>query len=265
MRETAGLDRIDCLCMNRRTLLEVCVDSADGCVAALEGGADRVELCANLVEGGTTPSLGALRAASRAARIPIMAMIRPRGGDFVYSKLELEEMRFDIAAAKRSGARGVVLGVLRTDGTIDAETTRALVELARPMEVTFHRAFDMTRDLDEALETLIEIGIDRVLTSGGEANVIDGLERITELVRVAGERIAVMPGGGVREENIRRVIDTTGAREIHFSARSNVSSSMTYRNPRVAMGSSATEREYERSFTDPDRVRKLVAALRRPR
>jgi len=247
--------------VKRRVLLEVCVDSADGCAAALAGGADRVELCANLVEGGTTPSLGAL-IASASTRIPIMAMIRPRGGDFAYSKLELEAMQFDVAIAKQSGARGVVLGALRTDGTVDAETTRALADFARPMEVTFHRAFDMTRDLDEALDVLVEIGIDRVLTSGGEANVIDGLERIAALVRRAGDRIVVMPGGGVREDNIRRVIDATGAREIHFSARSQRASAMSHRNPRVAMGSSAADGEYTISFTDLERVQRFVAAAR---
>jgi len=191
-----------------------------------------------------------------------MAMIRPRGGDFVYSRLELESMQFDIAAAKRSGARGVVLGVLRADGTVDAETTRALVELSRPMEVTFHRAFDMTRDLFEALDVLIELGIDRVLTSGGESNVVGGLERIAALVRAAGERIALMPGGGVREDNIRRVIDATGAREVHFTAFSRCASEMSFRNPRVAMGSSTARSEYEMTFTDAERVRRFVEAAR---
>jgi copper homeostasis protein len=248
--------------MKHRVTLEACVDSADGVAAAFSGGADRVELCANLAEGGTTPSLGTLIASGAAAQIPIMAMIRPRGGDFVYSQLELESMQHDIAAAKQSGARGVVLGVLRADGTVDAETTRALADFARPMQVTFHRAFDMTRDLDEALGVLMELGIDRVLTSGGEANVIEGLDRIAALVRIAGKRIAVMPGGGVREENVARVIETTGAREVHFTARSQRESAMNFRNPRVAMGSHAADGEYKIAFTDVERVRRFVAAVR---
>jgi copper homeostasis protein len=246
--------------MTRSVLLEVCVDSADGCAAALAGGADRVELCASLDLGGTTPSIGALLAGA-STRIPIMAMIRPRAGDFMYSKLELESMQFDIATAKQCGARGVVLGVLRPDGTVDAETTRALVELARPMQVTFHRAFDMTRDLDEALDALIEIGVDRVLTSGGEASVVEGLERIASLVRKAGERIVVMPGGGVREGNIRRVIDVTGAREAHFSAQATATSQMLFRNPRCTMGSSHVSGEYERSITATERIRSVIGAL----
>jgi copper homeostasis protein len=243
-------------------LLEVCIDSVEGCIAAHDGGADRVELCANLVEGGTTPSAGLLAAARDASAIPIMAMIRPRGGDFLYSKHELAAMRVDVTGAKSAGAHGVVLGILRADGTVDVERVRELADLARPMQVTFHRAFDMTRDLDEALEALIELGIDRVLTSGGEANVIEGLERITALVRAAGDRIAVMPGGGVREDNIRRVIDATGAREVHFTAFSRRPSPMSFRNPRCSMGSSAATSEYEHSFTDVERVRRFAAAVR---
>jgi copper homeostasis protein len=248
--------------MIQRPRLEVCVDSVEGCVAARAGGADRVELCANLVEGGTTPSLGLLSTARDAADIPVMAMIRPRGGDFLYSSLELDVMRRDIVRAKEAGARGIVLGVLRADGTIDVERTRELTDLARPMEVTFHRAFDMTRDAFEALDALIELGIDRVLTSGQARTVIDGLERITVLVRAAGDRMVVMPGGGLREENIRRVIETTGARDVHFTARSRVESGMSFRNPNCEMGSSDGSEEYQRLVTDAERVRRFVAAVR---
>ena len=248
--------------MKQRPLLEVCVDSVEGCIAAHEGGADRVELCASLVEGGTTPSLGMLAACRDAAPIPIMAMIRPRGGDFLYSPHELAAMRTDIARAKEAGASGVVLGLLRADGTVDVERTRELIDRARPMQVTFHRAFDMARDALEALDALTALGVDRVLTSGREASVIEGLDRIAALVRAAGERIVVMPGGGVREDNIRRVIDATGAREVHFTARGQLASPMRFQNARCTMSSSTPSGEYERSITDIERVRKFVAAVK---
>lgn len=248
--------------MTSSPLLEVCVDSVEGCLAARAGGADRVELCASLVEGGTSPSGGMLAAARGASPIPMMVMIRPRGGDFLYSEHEFQAMREDIAGARAVGARGVVLGILRPDGTVDEERTRELVDRARPLEVCFHRAFDMTRDPFEALETLVKVGVERVLTSGQEKTAVDGLERIAELVRAAAGRIAVMPGGGVREENIRHVIDATGAREVHVSARGPLSSTMLFRNPRCTMSSNAPTGEYERSITDVERVRRCVEALR---
>lgn len=248
--------------MSSTPWLEVCVDSVEGCLAAHAGGADRVELCASLVEGGTTPSSGMLAAAFRAVPLPIMVMIRPRGGDFLYSSHELEAMKLDIAAAKSSGAHGVVLGLLRSDGTIDEERTRTLIVLSRPLEVTFHRAFDMTRDPFEALEVLVRLGVERVLTSGQEKSAVECLSRIAELIRASAGRIAVMPGGGVNEDNIRRVLDTTGAREVHISARMKASSAMQFRNPHCTMSSSSPSGEYEHSVTDVERVRRCVAALR---
>jgi copper homeostasis protein len=247
--------------MTSKLLLEVCVDSVEGCLSARAGGADRVELCASLVEGGTTPSGGMLAAARGTCSIPMMVMIRPRGGDFLYSQHEFQAMREDIAGARAVGARGVVLGILRADGTVDEERTRELVDRARPLEVCFHRAFDMTRDPFEALETLVQLGVERVLTSGQEKTAIDGLARIAGLVRAAAGRIVVMPGGGVREDNIRRVIDATGAREVHVSLRTPVSSTMLFRNPRCTMSSSAASAEYEHSITDVQRVRRCVEAL----
>lgn len=204
--------------MSERPLLEVCVDSLDGCLAAAEGGANRVELCAALSEGGLTPSAGTIEAARAACALPIMVMIRPRGGDFVYSALEIDAMRRDIGVAKELGAHGVVLGALRPGGTVDEERTRELVAIARPMFVTFHRAFDETRDPFEALETLVRIGLDRVLTSGQAASVVGGLDRLAALVRAARGRIVVMPGGGVRESNVRELVARTGAHEVHSSA-----------------------------------------------
>jgi copper homeostasis protein len=258
--------------MKSTPLLEVCVDSVEGCLAAHAGGATRVELCASLVEGGTTPSAGMLAAALAATPLPVMLMIRPRGGDFLYSEHELGAMKLDVARARTSGARGVVLGLLRPDGTVDEERTRMLIDLARPLEVTFHRAFDMTRDPFEALETLVRLGVERVLTSGQERTAVEGLPRLVELARAAAGRISVMPGGGVNEEDIRRVIDATAAREVHVSARGRVASAMQFRNSRCSMGSntpgsrtgasSAPDPEYAHMVTDAERVRRCVAALR---
>lgn len=243
-------------------VLEVCLESVADVLAAEAGGADRVELCADLVEGGITPSLGTLRLARQRARIPIMAMIRPRGGDFLYSELEFEVMLADIEAAKTAGADGVVFGVLTADGDIDAARTARLLRAARPLQVTFHRAFDMSRDVHAALETLIDLGIDRVLTSGGEASVPQGLPILKRLIGQAGDRIVVMPGAGIDEHNIAEVRRQTGARELHFTAFAKAGSGMQYRNPRPYMGAGAAPGEYELQFTDAAVVQRHVAAVR---
>ena len=235
-------------------LLEVLVDSVESARAAASGGADRLELCQNLFEGGTTPSAGLLATVRRAVDLPCQVMIRPRGGDFLYSECEFEVMRHDLLVARELGAAGVVLGLLRADGTVDSERTLELVNLARPMTVTFHRAVDMTRDPLEALETLIGIGVDRVLTSGGEATVLEGLETIAEMIRKAEERIIVMPGGGIRERNVERVLKATGARELHVSASGSVASGMEFRNTRVAMGRELRAPEFLRQTVDASRV-----------
>ena len=206
--------------MNRLPILEVCIDSVEGVIAARDGGADRVELCDNLVEGGTTPSAGTIEVARAQEGIGIMVMIRPRGGDFLYSDLEFGVMKQDIEVAKSLGADGVVLGLLNSDGTVDDGRVAELIAVARPMEVTFHRAFDMTRDLHEALESLTELGVDRILTSGGRATAPEGTPLIAELVRRAAksglEAPVIMPGCGIREHNIRELLTRTGAREVHF-------------------------------------------------
>jgi copper homeostasis protein len=242
--------------------IEVCVDSAEGCAAAHEGGADRVELCASLSEGGLTPSLGTIEIARAVAPIPIVLMIRPRAGDFVYSPHELAVMERDIHYAKELDVAGVALGVLRADGTVDRERTRALVELARPLEVCFHRAFDMTRDPLEALETLIGLGIERVLTSGQSASALEGVECIAALVRAARGRIAVMAGGGVRAENVRHIVDASGVSAVHTSARASAESEMVFRNLRCTLSNAAPRGEYERAFTSSTSVREIVDALR---
>lgn len=243
-------------------LLEVCVDSVESAIAAQEGGAGRVELCDNLVEGGTTPSAATIELARRHLTIALNVIIRPRGGDFSYSDLEFEIMERDIDFARQLGADGVVIGILKPNGTIDRRRTQALVERARPMSVTFHKAFDMTRDPFAALETLIEVGVDRVLTSGQEYSAIEGLPRLTELVQRAGERIIIMPGGNLTERNIRQVIDASGAREAHLTAFAPVESAMRYRNPRVFMGGEFRPPEYSRNVTDARRVKRILREVR---
>lgn len=240
-------------------LLEVCVDSLDGARAALRAGAQRIELCAELPVGGLTPSVGMIELAS-ALNATVMVMVRPRSGDFAYSDADFEVMQRDVRRCVAAGVHGVVLGILTETGDVDAARTRALVECARPLEVTFHRAFDMTRDGDAALDALLELGVDRVLTSGQCAAASAGAEAIARWVRRAGDRLVVMPGGGITEENLAELVRVTGASEFHASARVRVPSPMTHRNARCAMGARGDD-EYARQVTSEDRVRELVKIL----
>ncbi len=241
-----------------KRLLEVCVESVAGAIAAQDGGADRVELCANLLEGGTTPSAGSIQLARSRLHIGLQVMIRPRGGDFCYSAVELEIMKRDIETAKQAGADGVVIGILKEDGSIDAPRTRELAVLARPMNVTFHRAFDMSRDPYEALDTLIGIGIHRILTSGLEASALEGLDLIADLVRKSGDRIIIMPGGGIHERNFARILEKSGARELHVAALVDVEGPMKFRNSRCFMGGELRPPEFSVTTTDAARVRTFV-------
>jgi copper homeostasis protein len=243
--------------------VEICVDSVDGAVAAQAGGADRVELCANLFEGGTTPSAGCLRLARRRLSIGLHVLIRPRGGDFLYGETEFEVMCEDVRVAKELGADGVVVGCLTAAGDIDVPRARALVALARPMAVTFHRAFDMCRDPQRALEDLVGLGIERVLTSGQEASCLEGLDLLTALNRQAAGRIIVMPGGGITPRNVRRIVEATGVGEVHLSARASVDSRMEFRNGRVFMGGVLRPAEFSWKTTDEAAVRQVVETLRR--
>ncbi|MCW5879851.1 MAG: copper homeostasis protein CutC [Anaerolineae bacterium] len=236
--------------------IEVCVDSVESALGAQAGGADRVELCDNLLEGGTTPSAGSIATARKLLTIGVQVIIRPRGGDFCYSDVEYDIMRHDIAVAKQLGADGVVIGILTPDGEIDKARTAALIELARPMNVTFHRAFDMTRDPFRALDDLLDLGVNRILTTGQESTVLEGAELIRELMRQARERVIIMPGGA-SERTIRRVVAQTGATELHFAAPKMIDSLMVYRNERVFMGGEMRPPEYLRATTDPERVRTL--------
>lgn len=243
-------------------LIEVCLDSAESALAAQEGGAQRVELCDNLIEGGTTPSAGMVAVTRRAVDIGLHVMIRPRGGDFCYSPWELDAMLHDIDTARELGADGVVFGALLDDGTIDEESTSELLQAARPMAVTFHRAFDMTRDPLAALDTLLELGVDRLLTSGQEATVADGVGLVRELVRWAGTELVVMPGCGITPRNVGRIVAETGAKEIHVVAARSVESPMRYRNARCFMGGELRAPEYSRGVTAAQEVQAFRDGLR---
>jgi copper homeostasis protein len=195
--------------------LEISVESVEAAVAAERGGAQRIEFCSNAREGGTTPSPELLRAVRERVSLPIFSIVRPRGGNFVYSEAEFEAMQRDIDLAKRFGMDGVVLGLLDVDGEVDAERTKQLVELARPLQVTFHRAFDECANLRGALEDVIKSGATRLLTSGGKRTAPEALDVLGELVRMAGKRVIVMPGSGLHSGNIREAVQETGAREYH--------------------------------------------------
>ncbi len=227
-------------------------------MAAQLGGADRVEFCDNLFEGGTTPSIGAIRVARRLLDIKLHVIIRPRGGDFLYSDVEFETIKQDIAAAKAAGADSVVIGLLTTEGDIDQVRTAELVALARPMSVTVHRAFDMCRDPSMALETLISLGVSRVLTSGQQANAIDGAPLIAKLVTQASDRIGILVCGSIEETNAAAVVTSTGAAELHFTAFEQLDSKMEFRNERVAMGADDAPSEYSRRVTTAERVRAII-------
>ena len=240
--------------------IEIAVGSIASAVAAERGGAARVELCANLLEGGVTPSAGMIAAVRAAISIGLQVMIRPRGGDFSYDSDELDVMARDIAMAKSLGVDGVVLGILTTSGRVDVDRTRRLVDLARPLEVTFHRAFDMSVDLLESLEDVCATGADRVLTSGGEASCLGGMDTIAALVKAARGRIAIMAGGGIRPENAARIIAATGVRAVHSGLATTMESPVAYRNSRVSIGK-VQGREYELHTVTEESVRQLRESI----
>ncbi|GIL63860.1 hypothetical protein Vafri_17723 [Volvox africanus] len=244
-------------------LIEVCIESVHGALAAQSGGADRVELCAALVDGGITPSAGLITACRKAFQGRLMVIIRPRGGDFLYTEEEELVMLEDIRQAKVCRADGVVFGCLQSDGTIDMGATGRLLRQAQilDLDVTFHRAFDMTPDPVQALDDLISVGIPRVLTSGCHATALQGADTIAELVRHSAGRITVLAGGGVTPANAAELVRQTGVTEIHSSAKSRHVSKMSYRRPGLSMASSQPPNDYEWNVADADIVQQLVKAL----
>ena len=241
-------------------LVEVCAYSLESCLTAQEAGAGRIELCGGLSEGGTTPSAGLIQLARQHVSIPLYVMIRPRGGDFLYSETERAVMRADIQTAKSFGADGVVLGALRADGTVDEPLTRQLIDLAYPLPVTFHRAFDMTRDPLEALEAIIRTGAARILTSGQQPTAEAGLATLLRLTEQAAGRIELMAGVGISAHNINQFKDV-GLGAVHLSGKASRPSLMQYRQPNVQMAS-AIPGEYERIEAGADAIRQVVDQLR---
>lgn len=239
---------------------EICANSAESCVAAQAGGAHRVELCASMPEGGTTPSFGEIRLARKLIDIRLHVIIRPRGGDFLYTPLELDIMEEDIHMARQAGADGVVFGCLTPEGDLDMPAMRRLMKISEGMSVTFHRAFDYVRSPEQVLEHLIDLGVNRVLTSGQQPTAMQGASLLAELVRQAAGRIVIMPGCGVNEWNIAELAACTGASEFHFSARELKESKMLLRNPTLSMGSSEQD-EYAHPVTTAERVRHTIQAL----
>ena len=215
-----------------KIILEVCADSVDAALVAQQGGGARIELCQNLAAGGTTPSFAMIETARRLLNIDVFVLIRPREGDFLYNDTEFALMQADIHCCGKIGCNGVVIGMLNADGSIDVRRCATLIDIARQynMQVTFHRAFDRCRDLTEGLEAIIELGCERVLTSGGYSNVQEGTASLSRLVKQARERIIIMPGGGVTTENAAELIKSTNAKEIHGSFRSACPSNMEYYN-----------------------------------
>lgn len=249
--------------MHKKPLLEICVDSAESAIAAQRGGANRIELCSNLLEGGITPSAGLIAVVRKEISIALHVMIRPRGGDFLYTSSEFEAMKHDLEVAKKLRADGVVLGILNQNGNVDESRTRELVEYARPLCVTFHRAFDMVPSLTQSLEDAIRTGADRILTSGGEAKAEDALEMLATLVEKAGTRITILAGGGIRDHNVRLIVEATGVREVHVGQSGvevAVASTVSQRNEKVRIGA-IEGRQYQRSIVSEERVRKLVETL----
>ena len=237
--------------------IEIVVYNLESATKAKEGGADRLELCDSPGEGGTTPSIGMIQRVRQLVNIDLFVMIRPRGGDFLYSDDEFEIMKSDIMAAKRAGSDGVVFGILTANGLLDTRRCTELIQLARPMQATCHRAIDMSRDLSQTLEDCIGCGYDRILTSGGKLKAIQGIDAIAKLQQQAGNRIKIMAGSGVTEDNVSTIVKQTGVTEIHFSAVSFRESGMSYQNTFISgMGSNA-DVEYKLRSVDPEIIRRI--------
>ena len=244
-----------------RPIIEICLESVESVIAAEKGGADRVELCSDLFEGGLTPTIGTVKTALKKSNIKINAMIRPRGGDFCYSDEEFEVMKEDIKAFKETGINGIVFGILTPEGDVDVKRSKEIIELARPLAVTFHRAFDMTRDPYKSLEELIELGVDRVLTSGQEATVPEGADLLEELVQIAGDRIIVMPGCGITERNFPKLKDKIKAKEYHIYLPYETTSKMKFHPGHIYMGGLLRQSEFTITHTSSSRVSDVMGTL----
>lgn len=242
--------------------IEICANSVASCLEAQKGGAHRVELCAGIPEGGTTPSYGEIALAREMLNIKLNVIIRPRGGDFLYSDIEHQTMLHDIEIAKKLGVNGVVIGCLTADGEIDLERNKELIDAAKGISVTFHRAFDMCKDPFKSLEQIILLGCDRILSSGQQPTAEEGVELLKQLVKKADNRIIVMPGSGINEQNIGSIALKTNAKEFHFSGRESTESKMEYKNPNLKLGGTVVSiNEYAQNITDSDKVNRTISNL----
>ena len=230
--------------------LEICANSVTSALIAQQAGANRVELCENLAEGGTTPSYAQIQLARKHLQIDLFPILRPRGGDFNYSDLEFEIMKTDLKVIKELGCDGVVFGILNQEGKVDKDRCAELLKLAQPLQVTFHRAFDKSADLFQAMEDIIELGFNRILTSGGKPTAIEGLEIIKKLVSSAKGRISIMPGSGVNEMNLQDLIIETNAVEFHTTAKSFITSTSNHS-------------EYNRELTNLEKIKNLINIIKR--
>lgn len=244
--------------------LEICSDSVESALIAEEAGADRIELCSSLIEGGVTPSHATILTAREELRIPLHVLIRPRNGDFLYSELEYEIMKKEIMFCRQSGIDGIVFGILRTDGTIDSDRTLRLIDLSWPMSVTFHRAFDLCRDPESGIEDIIRCGAHRLLTSGQRNTAMEGSDLITRLIGISSGRISIMPGSGIKDINIRTIAEKTGASEFHLSGRKEIPGLMQFRKKGISMGGGSSLSEYSRKVADPEminNIRQILASI----
>ena len=242
--------------------LEICVDSVESAIDAQAAGADRIELCNSLGEGGTTPGSGTINSARNNLTIGLHVIIRPRRGDFLYSDLEYDIMRKEIELCGEYGVDGVVLGILDPDGRIDVERTAKLIESARPMSATFHRAFDLCSDPFKGIEDVISTGADRLLTSGQKNRADDGISLISKLIQHAGKRIIIMPGSGINESNIGFIARGTGANEFHLTGRKIIDSEMIFRRENIFIGGVSGIPEFSRKVADPDMMRSIINNLK---
>ena len=242
-------------------ILEVCCYSAESAIKAEQAGADRIELCDNYNEGGTTPSYATIKYVVDYLNIPVNVILRPRGGDFLYSDIEFEITKQDALAVKELGANGIVFGFLKANGDIDVDRTREIIDLVYPLECTFHRAFDMSKDYFKSLEQLHQSGIKRILTSGGENTAYCGVEILAKLVKAAGDGITIMPGSGINEETLEAIMTKTRATEFHASAKTFVGSQMNYYNPTIKMGKNNEIDEYKSISVRTDSIKNMLKIL----
>ena len=249
--------------MDKSYQIEVCANSVESALNAQNAGADRVELCAGMPEGGTTPSIGQIMIARELlTRTKLHVIIRPRGGDFLYTDLEVQTMIKDIQAAKELQVDGIVIGCLTANGDVDVKQMEHLMREADGLSVTFHRAFDMCRNPHQTLQEIIALGCDRILTSGQQPTAVQGIPMLKQLQMEADEHIIIMPGCGINPSNIQQIANETGTKEFHLSGRTNVNSRMRFRNPNVSMGGTVHIDEYVQQVTDEDIIRKAIHSLK---